>query len=189
MVGELLRKGAAASDLRPALEQRQRLLLDRVGVGQVLDHLVGEVIRLERRDRGLDGGVEAGRDPAGHAALLLADLTRGGGDVWRAGALADAGEQLVEGELEMLVGVGVGRELAGGVGLELREQREPDAGSPSRQILDRRGLGVALVEKLAHPSLRGPTRARRLASDRAGGRGSFSSQYAGMLLSPAGALR
>src|ERR671934_176620 len=66
-------EGRAAGELRPALEQRDRLLLDRVRVGEVLPQLLGEVVAADLAERRVDGAVEGALEPLHHRALLGGD--------------------------------------------------------------------------------------------------------------------
>src|SRR5204863_32107 len=63
------------------------------------------------------------------------------------------GEQLVGGQLHVLVGVGVRGELAGRVRVEPRERDHGPAADAARDVLERRGVRSAGLELLAHEAL------------------------------------
>ena len=143
---------AVAQPGRP-LEQLDRLLLDRMRVGEVLAHPLAwarAVTRLERRGV---RPVEAVLEPMHHLPLVARDLTREAGDVRLARTIRDACKQLVRSELESLVGERVRDELAGRVRLQAREQDEPPGPEADHGVLSPRRPRTALVEQLLDHAL------------------------------------
>src|SRR3954453_6379520 len=113
---------------------------------------------LRRRDavlaqRRRDDVVEGRLDPRGGRALLLADLH----GERRRRAVADvrgrALEQLVAGELQMLVGEGEGRELAGRVRVALEERAPVQRAGAHAGVLDPRRPVAQGVQALLEAAL------------------------------------
>src|SRR3954453_5137677 len=95
VVLEQLRKPRLLDDLRRALEHLDRLALDRVCVGQVLDELLLHVVGVLVAQRRLDGAVEVVEDAALHRLLLLEDPARYLRRLLVTCALGHPGKQLV----------------------------------------------------------------------------------------------
>jgi hypothetical protein len=85
-------------------------------------------------------------EAVGHREPLRADQPRGFGGVAVAGDVGHAGEQLVRGCLEVLIGDRVGGELARRVRLGPREQHEPLAPRSHDRVLELGGRGAVGVE-------------------------------------------
>src|SRR3954471_24421794 len=153
VLGVELGEDRVARDLLALRQQLDRLVLDRVRVGEVLEQLLCEVVGVLLAQRRLDRGVGAVLDALCHRGLLVADLLGDGGGLVVAGAPRDAQQELVGGELEVLVGEGVGGELAGGVRLAAGEEDEPLAADRHDGILELGGRRAVGVEALAHEPL------------------------------------
>jgi hypothetical protein len=89
MGDEELRELPVAEEALTAFEQPARLLLDRVGVGEVLREPVLEVGASDRTEGRVDGKVEEARQPVHHRLLLIADPACDPGGLRLAGALGD----------------------------------------------------------------------------------------------------
>src|SRR3954452_19597224 len=142
-----------ARDLLALRQEPDRLVLDRVRIGEVLEQLLGEVVGVLLAQGRLDGRVGAVLDALRHRGLLVADLLGDGGGLLVAGAPRDAQQKLVGGVLEVLVGERVRAELPGRVGLAAGEQDEALAADRHDGVLElgrRRAVGV---EALAHEPL------------------------------------
>src|SRR3954468_15064659 len=142
-----------AGDLLTLRQQLDRLVLDRVRVGEVLEQLLCEVVRVLLAQRRLDGRVGAVLDALGHRGLLVADLLGDGGGLLVAGAPRDAQQELVGGVLEVLVGERVGAELARRVGLAAGEEDEPLAADRHDGVLELGGRRAMRVQALADEAL------------------------------------
>src|SRR3954469_17712943 len=139
VLGVELGEERVAGDLLALAQQLDRLVLDRVCVGEVLDELLVEVVGVLLAQRRLDRGVGRVLEALRHRRLLVADLRGDGGGLVVAGTLGDAQQELVGGELEVLVGERVRGELAGRVRLALREQDEALAPDGHHGVLELRG--------------------------------------------------
>src|SRR3954454_16912896 len=134
-----------ARDLLALRQEPDRLVLDRVRVGEVLELLLGEVVGVLLAQGRLDGRVGAVLDALRHRGLLVADLLGDGGGLLVAGAPRDAQQKLVGGVLEVLVGERVRAELPGRVGVAAGEQEEAlaaDRPGGGLEVGRRRAVGV-----------------------------------------------
>src|SRR5581483_9868359 len=87
------------------LEELDGLRLDGVRVGKVLAQLLAHVVRLELAQRRLDCEIERRGEAFAHALLLVADPLRLRDRLPIARTLGYADEELVCGQLEMLIRV------------------------------------------------------------------------------------
>jgi hypothetical protein len=149
MLGEDLLKVWIPGDCLPLLEELHRLRLDRVRVRQVLAELIAEIAPSDLTKRRLDRSVKAGGEPLGHGGLLLRDGSRRCNRVLVAGSLGDDRQELVCGQLHVLIRVGMRDELARRVRLGAREQDHPDPAGARREILD---LGRVRFEGVQSPA-------------------------------------
>jgi hypothetical protein len=124
-----------------------------VRVGEILDELLVQVVGVLLAQRRLHRGVGRVLEALRHRGLLVADLLRDRGCLLVARAARHAHEELVGGELEVLVGERVRRELAGRVGLASGEQDEALAADGHHGVLELRGRGAVGVEALSHEAL------------------------------------
>src|SRR5581483_8218374 len=118
------------------LEELDGLRLDGVRVGKVLAQLLAHVVRLELAQRRLDREIERRGEPFAHALLLVADPLRFRDRLLIARTLGHADEELVCGQLEMLIRVRMRDELARRVRLRAREQEEARAADLHEQVLE-----------------------------------------------------
>lgn len=102
------RQLARSRQLRPLLQQVDRLHLDRMSVAQVLVELLGQIIRREVPQGRVGCAIERDSQPLCHQALLLLDLARDVGRLGIAREIGDALQQIVGRELHVLVGERVG---------------------------------------------------------------------------------
>src|SRR3954453_5294045 len=153
VLGVELGEDRVARDLLALRQQLDRLVLDRVRVGEVLEQLLCEVVGVLLAQRRLDRGVGAVLDALRHRGLLVADLLGDGGGLLVPGAPRDAQQELVGGELEVLVGEGVSAELAGRVGLAAGEEDEPLAADRHDGVLELGGRRAMRVQALADEAL------------------------------------
>src|SRR5581483_6866309 len=109
---ELVQRGLAR-EVGRTFEERDRLLLDRVRIGEVLPELLFDVRGADLAQRGIDCAVVALLEPSHHRALFVAELASRAGDVRLLRAIGGAREELVRRDFERLVAVRVREKLAG----------------------------------------------------------------------------